>query len=395
MKKLAIIVSHPVQYYAPVFRLLTSRGLVNLRVFYTWGEKAVTKHDPGFSKTFAWDIPLLDGYAYEWVINTAADPGSHHFNGIVNPKLIASIDRFAPDALLVFGWAYRSHLRVLCHYHGRIPIYFRGDSTLLDESGSVIKRQLKTFWLKWVYRHIDHAFFVGTNNKAYFRKYGLQETQLSFAPHAVDNERFGKFAGEAVKKIRDAAGVPEDNILILFAGKFENKKSPELLMDAFLTLSGNNCHLLFAGSGPLETLLRQKATGKQHIKFMDFQNQSGMPALYQACDVFCLPSGGPAETWGLAVNEAMACGKPVVVSNKVGCAADLVTVANGGVFESGSTASLLNIFNNLLVNRKMLKLYGERSAQIIKDWNFAAFAEAIEKKIGVDPVSSANLDKKR
>src|SRR5476651_75479 len=110
MKKLAIITTHPIQYYAPVFKLLQQRGNIDIKVFYTWGDAAPDKHDPGFNQAITWDIPLLDGYNYTWVKNTATDPGSHHFNGMVNPGLIDEIKNYDANALLVIGWAYYSHL---------------------------------------------------------------------------------------------------------------------------------------------------------------------------------------------------------------------------------------------------------------------------------------------
>ncbi|RYG43910.1 MAG: glycosyltransferase family 1 protein, partial [Chitinophagaceae bacterium] len=83
MKRLAIVVTHPIQYYAPVFQALTASKQVELKVFYTWGEGSVKKFDPDFKKVIEWDIPLLEGYAYEFLTNKSSDPGTHHFRGII------------------------------------------------------------------------------------------------------------------------------------------------------------------------------------------------------------------------------------------------------------------------------------------------------------------------
>ncbi|SDE04021.1 Glycosyltransferase involved in cell wall bisynthesis [Mucilaginibacter pineti] len=379
MKKLAIITTHPIQYYAPVFRLLHERGNIDIKVYYTWGSDSLNKHDPGFSRVVDWDIPLLEGYPFEWVKNTATDPGSHHFMGIITPGLTRQLADFAPDAILVFGWAYHSHLQVIRRYHGRLPVYFRGDSTLLDESSLFIKRLMKTTFLKWVYRHIDHAFFVGTNNKAYFKKYGLKEEQLSFAPHAVDNNRFAQPRLGEAENLRIKLKIRTDEILILFAGKLEPKKGTMLLMETFLSLNPENCHLLFVGSGSLAPMLQLKAKGKEQVHFLDFQNQSAMPVLYQACDIFCLPSSGPGETWGLAVNEAMACGKPIIVSDKVGCGVDLVSAHNGVVFKAGDLVTFRQALTDLLVKKRELAILGQQSLLTIKEWTFKRVAEAIEQ----------------
>jgi len=379
--RLAIITTHPIQYYAPMFKLLNERGNINIKVFYTWGENALNKYDPGFNKTIKWDIPLLDGYSYEWVQNTSTDPGSHHYKGIINPELISQIKKWQPDAVLVYGWAYHSHLKVIRHFKNKVPVLFRGDSTLLDEQKGV-KNLIKSILLKWVYRHIDHAFYAGTNNKNYFKKYGLKENQLSFAPHAIDNFRFGADNSDDAILLRKKLAIPDHHILILFSGKLEEKKSPELLLDAFLSLKDATLHLLFLGNGVFEEKLKSKAASVQNIHFMEFQNQSVMPSIYQACDLFCLPSKGPGETWGLAVNEAMACGKAVLVSDKVGCAIDLVkNEYNGMIFKSGNLEDLSEKLNKLTTSKDLLRQYGAKSRELIMDWNFSKIAEAVENKL--------------
>jgi glycosyltransferase involved in cell wall biosynthesis len=378
LKKLAIITTHPIQYYAPVFKLLSERQKINSCVFYTLG--AENEFDKGFNKGIVWDIPLLDGYDYEWVKNTAAQPGSHHYKGIINPTLINQIEAYNPDALLIFGWSYQSHLKVIRHFKNKIPVYFRGDSNLLDKQ-SGIKSLLRFVLLKWVYRHISHAFYTGTNNKAYFKKYGLNESRLTFAPHAIDNNRFAAKREHEVKALRDNLNITDDDILILFAGKFEEKKAPGLLLQAFLNIQLLNVHLLFVGNGVLQAHLQDTAKMNPHIHFIDFQNQSYMPVVYQACDLLCLPSKGPAETWGLAVNEAMACGKAILVSDKCGCATDLVTPLNGIIFKSGDIEDLTLNLKKLVLSKNNLTALGYQSRQIIQQWNFTAIAEAIEGEL--------------
>src|SRR5262245_4022749 len=131
--KLAIVSTHAIQYNAPVFRQLAQSTLIEPKVFYTWSQTA----DGGFFDTefgakVQWDVPLLDGYEYEFVPNLASRPGPHGFFGFDNPTLVDAITRWSPDALLVYGWNNRTHLRTLRHFKGRLPVLFRGDSTLLD-----------------------------------------------------------------------------------------------------------------------------------------------------------------------------------------------------------------------------------------------------------------------
>ncbi|WP_316851304.1 glycosyltransferase family 4 protein [Pedobacter agri] len=374
MKKLAIVVTHPIQYYAPVFKLLATACA--LKVFYTLGSYTKNEmYDDGFKQIIKWDIDLLDGYEFEFLENKARRQGFHHFMGVKNPDIIQSIMSFDPDAILVYGWAYQSHLKVLRHFKGNVPIWFRGDSHLLDPK-PLWKTLTQKALLTWVYSHIDKAFYVGTANKAYFKSFGINKDQLIFAPHAVDNERFSVDRSAEAGLTRENLGVGLNETLILFAGKLEKKKGPDVLLQAFLDLKMKDVHLLFVGNGELEESLKRKAESlalkaeslKSNVHFMDFQNQSYMPVVYQACDLFCLPSSGPNETWGLAVNEAMAAGKAILVSDKVGCSKDLIHVSNGYIFMSSNLTSLQQNLRQIIGGD--LKDMGQSSKQIISKWDF-------------------------
>ena len=113
-KKLAIITTHPIQYNAPLFKLLTEKNQISIKVFYTWGEDSIKqKFDPGFQRNIEWDIPLLEGYDYAMVENVSKNPGSHHYKGIINPTLNKEIEEWGADAILIYGWNFNSHLKCL------------------------------------------------------------------------------------------------------------------------------------------------------------------------------------------------------------------------------------------------------------------------------------------
>lgn len=380
-KKLAIIVTHPIQYYAPVFQLLGNDKTIEIKVFYTWGEDSITaKYDPGFGKVIDWDIPLLEGYPYEFLKNTSAAPGSNHFKGIINPNAIERIIAFKPDAILIYGWAYQSHLRIMRHFKGKTPVWFRGDSNLLDKQDLSIKTIFKSIFLKWVYKYIDKVFYVGSANKAYFEKHGVPEKKLIFAPHAIDNERFSQNRLEEADALRKRLNISDNDILVLFAGKLEPKKNPFILLDAFLQLDIPNLHLLFVGNGILENKLKVASEVNNRIHFLPFQNQQAMPVVYQACDIFCLPSQGPGETWGLAVNEAMASGKTIIVSDRVGCSSDLVSEINGFVFSSNDLKDLKTKLLMLLKTGRIQEK-GTASREIISKWSFSKQVIAFKNEL--------------
>ena len=382
MNKLAVITTHPIQYNAPLFKLLAERGRIEVKVFYTWGESAVNKYDPGFGKHIEWDIPLLNGYSFCFVKNIAAVSGSNSFKGIDNPTLIDEIVNWKADAVLVYGWSFKSHIKAIRYFHKKIPVIFRGDSTTLNEKKG-LKKIVRTLFLKWVYSYVDYALYVGVHNKLYFKRHGLKEHQLVLAHHAVDNNRFAQPDGEykeAAKMWRHQLGVKAHELTILYAGKFEDIKNPSCLVKLSKKMADLPVKFILVGNGHLEKELKTSSRDCSNILFLDFQNQLTMPVVYRLCDLFILPS--KSETWGLSVNEAMACGKGILVSDKCGCAADLVTNdENGYIFNIEQIDDLVVGIKSLLDHRERVKIMGLASSRKIENFSFVNTVRAIEMTI--------------
>jgi glycosyltransferase involved in cell wall biosynthesis len=381
MKKLAIILTHPIQYFSPLFKLLTERGVIQIKVFYTWPQAVKGFKDKDFGKQIEWDIPLLDGYNYALVKNTSKNPSSKTWRGINTPSLINEVNAYNPDAIMVFGWKLKSHFQLMRYFKGRIPIWFRGDSNLLDEQPG-IKTKLRRLILKIVYKYIDKAFYVGQNNFNYYLAHGLKKNQLKFAPHAIDNERFfhDEHSKEETEKWRSKLGFTNKDRVILFCGKLEPKKNPLFLVNAIINHNKTNeqkVGLVVVGNGILEAEVTKLASQDNNIKILPFQNQSLMPVIYRLGNIFCLPSQGPEETWGLSVNEALASGVAVLVSNKVGCAVDLVSDNVGRIFKSNDYADFETKLNELLkqgISATVCK-------KSISKWNYSAICKSIESEL--------------
>lgn len=344
LPRLAIVLSHPIQYYSPWFRWLKSNTPLEFRVFYLWDFGATARRDPQFQTTFKWDLDLLSGYEHEFVPNASSDPGTHHFGGLRNPALLDRLAAWEPAAVLVFGYAWASHLRVIAWARWRrIPLLFRGDSHFL---GRGLPSLASRWALRLLYRQFAAFLPVGCSNRDYFAALGVPERRLFFAPHAVDHGLFDPSLAahrESAAALRTALGLAASTRVVLFAGKFVAAKQPRELLAAFLALRPRNAALVFVGDGPEKGALidaaRSAVPGSVH--FLPFANQSEMPARLLLADVFALPSRGHYETWGLAVNEAMHMGVPALVSTLVGCQRDLVDNGETGwVFEAGLPSSL-------------------------------------------------------
>lgn len=379
--KLAIVTTHPIQYNAPWFKLLAAEPNISVKVFYTWEQSNTNeKFDPGFGKVVSWDIPLLEGYDYTFVRNTSEAPGSHHFKGIVNPTLNKEIEDWGAEAVLVFGWPFKSHLACIKYFKGKIPVLFRGDSTLLDEKRGA-KQFLRRLFLRYVYSFVDYALYVGTNNKKYFLAHGLHEKQLVFVPHAVENSRFVEkkegYISEAINW-REELGIRPDDFVVLFAGKFNHKKNPFFLLDLAQKLPGGSFKFVLVGNGELEQDLKNAATDDRFI-FLDFQNQSKMPVVYQLADVFILPSVGPGETWGLAINEALASDKYVVATTKAGGAVDLIkNNVNGLVIEPHDIAAAAEYITRLTGQRQEAENIAENK-RILEEYSFNNIVQQVKQ----------------
>jgi glycosyltransferase involved in cell wall biosynthesis len=379
--KLAVLCTHPIQYYAPVFRELAARSEIELKVFYGWDGPGKSI-DPGFGVAVKWDIPLLDGYKHEFVPNISESPGSHHFYGIDLPTLNSRIEDWNADALLVYGWSYKAHLAAIRHFVGKLLLLFRGDSNLLDESWG-FRRFVRRWYLRSIYKHVDVALAVGTNNRVYYEALGLSSDRIVFAPHAVDNARFDSNAGDKEVKAseyRDGLGIKADQAVVLFVGKLEAKKAPELLLTAFEGLPADSkVHLVFVGTGELESQL--KLTKNPNVHFLGFQNQTDMEVIYRVADLVALPSRGPGETWGLALNEAMACGRAVLATNRVGAACDLIMPGrNGWIVQANDLDDLTRALREAVVlGRPVLHQMGTESQKIISNWSIPIQVDAIVK----------------
>ena len=359
-KKLAVVTTHPIQYNAPLFKLMSNELDFETMVFYTWGEASIgSKYDPDFGQEIEWDIPLLDGYQYTFVDNVSDDPGSHHFNGIINPTLNREIQAWHADVVWVWGWAFNSHLKVLRNFKGKVPVWFRGDSTLLNEPlGLSLRKIARRLFLRWVYKHIDKAFFVGAHNKAYFFAHGLQDSQLVFAPHAIDNERFKDPTGilaEDARNWRRDLEIADNKKILIYVGKFEQKKNPLFFKKIVAKLEDEDFVGIMVGNGSLEDELRNSASS--NLLFLPFQNQSKMPVVYRLADVLILPSKGPGETWGLVMNEALASGIKVLASHNCGGAIDLLDETR--IFQLNESDVVNKIYEVLRESKKKNVIYKE------------------------------------
>jgi glycosyltransferase involved in cell wall biosynthesis len=389
-KRIAFVVSHPIQYTVPLYRRLARRDDVEIKVFFTWHAAAQAVDDRGFGRPVAWDIPLTDGYDFEPVPNVASDPGTHKFLGLRNPALLDRVMSWQPDVVHITGWAWLSHLQLLHTLSRRgVRTLFFGDSHLLGGKSNGPRWWIKSAVLRQVYSWPTACLFTGSANRAYFETFGVQPQRLYPCPHSIDVGRFANPAAqgeEEAARWRSELGIAREQKVLLFAGKFDANKRPAQLMRTVAELHDGEIVLVLVGAGALQAEIDAiAASDPARFRVLPFQNQSRMPIVYRLGDIFIMPSA--AESWGIAVNEALACGRPVVVSDGAGCAADVVDATCGRIFPRNDWSALGRAIEELKQNGDTLSAMGRAAAT--RAWTFDVAATEVALLAAVNEICAA------
>ena len=373
LHRLAYLVSHPIQYQAPLLRQIAQDPEIALKVFFCSDATLRQYHDPGFGQTVAWDTPLTEGYDYEvlpaW--GGQAPPGLWR---PFNHGLARHLRKGRYDALWIHGYARPFHLAsMLAAKALGAKVLLRDEVNALSNPRSAAKTKLKRSFFRAQDQLCDAYLAIGTMNRDYYRSQGIDDSKIFPVPYAVDNDRFSVSDPAAKAALRNTLELEPDRPVVLFSAKLITRKRPADLLEAFLALdqaAARRPYLLFVGDGALRGELEGQADGHEAVRFLGFRNQSELPGLYDLADLVVLPS--EREAWGLIVNEAMNAGCAIVVSDRVGAGPDLVeTGLNGFITPVGDTAALQSALAEALADPERLAAMGRKSREIIADWGFA------------------------
>jgi glycosyltransferase involved in cell wall biosynthesis len=387
----AFVTSHPIQYQIPVFRYLAAREDLEFIVLFAMLPDAASQ-GAGFGVAFEWDIPLLEGYNYRVLNNVASSPGVTHFKGCDTPEIKSVLQELQIDVVVVNGWVVKACLQTLwaCKRLG-IPCIVRGEANNLRH-----RPWWKRFLQRQLVRRFDAFLPIGKASRQFYRSHGISDDRMFDAPYCVENERFARAATAAEpqrSELRAKWNIPENAICFLYCGKFEMKKHPLELVEAFLNAhraleqsvpDSRPLHLLMVGDGELRADCEQLAfrySPLAAITFAGFLNQSEIVDAYVACDMLVLPSD-VGETWGLVVNEGMACGLPAIVSDQVGCATDLIqSDVTGWVFPFSDWDKLSSLLINAFQDPQHLRTMGVHCRRQITAYSPKAAADGIAKAV--------------
>ena len=376
--RLAYLVTHPIQYQAPLLRRIAADPEIDLTVFFASTISVGRFYEKSFGREIAWESDLLEGYRHEFLPALGRRDRLSFWRPLsygLGRRLKAG--RF--DALWIHGYARAPHLTaMLTAKRLGIKVLIRDETSETSTRRGPLRRAVKWVFLKALGWLADGYLAIGSRNRSYYRAHGIPADRIFDMPYAVDNEGIraaGAADHGAVAARRAALGLAPDTLVILFVGKLVPRKAPDLLLDAYARLCRGRAHppaaLLFAGDGALRPVLeaRTRALCLDQVGFLGFTTQADLPVHYGLADIFVLPS--LMDPFPLVVMEAMNGGCAMVLSDRVGGAPDLVIDGeNGYVVETGDVAGLAEALGTLVADPGRCRAMGRRSLEIVDGWSF-------------------------
>jgi glycosyltransferase involved in cell wall biosynthesis len=380
----AYIITHPIQYYTPVLQHLAQMAPDQVQVFYCSGELESSHSQAGFGVPYRWDLPLLEGYRYRFLVNRAARPSTTSFGGLDNPELGRIVASGVYSAVVVNGWHFKSAWRTMlaCWRH-RVPVLIRSDSHLrgIGDLSKLAKWPLHRSFIP----RLDGCLAAGSWSRDYFENYGASAKQIFTIPHCVDNRRFEHdmhLLRPRREELRRQWGIPAGATVFLFAGKFIPVKRPCDFVSAIGLSAAEAPSVvgLMAGDGPLRAQCEEQARrAGASVRFTGFLNQTRIAEAYAAADAVVVPSA--SETWGLVVNEAMASGLPCIVSDYVGCGPDVIDRGlTGDIYPAGEVDALSALMVRYAGSGTLVNM-GREAQRKIESYSVEAAASALCKAV--------------
>jgi glycosyltransferase involved in cell wall biosynthesis len=351
--RIVAFLSHPIQYFSPLWAELSARPGVELLVCYYSAQGARAQFDPGFGQAVAWNIDLLDRHDHmflprQWPTRDPLDSRPQAINsGIVE------VLRRGWDAAFINGYVHANNWLVLaaCRQLG-IPVMCFADSNPQTERGKPRSRLLaKRAFLSLVLPRITAFLAAGGQTRKYFEHYGVRPESIFISPYAVDVARFRSTVADAgparIAALRASWGVPGGKRVVMFCGKLVPWKRPFDLVDAVERLQRDDCVAVFVGAGELREAIERRASPR--VRLAGFINQAEIPLALAAADVLVLPS--EVEPYGMVVSEALVLGIPAIASDACGChgrESALQHGVSGFVYPTGDVAALAGYISQLL-----------------------------------------------
>ena len=375
-RRVGFVNSHPIQYFVPLYRRINQSADLEAVPIYLTDHSIRGDYDPGFKQKLQWDIDLLSGTDPVFVAGARSRKLAPGPLRMLAPGIMASVCKARLDALVIHGHNFgANHLATVAAKVLGIPVFSRSE-THLELPFAANRLALRQAIIPRYYGLLDGFLTIGTRNREFYRAMGVPERKIFDFPYTVDNDRMtaaSRLEPEERRELRATLGLREGVPAIIYASKFMTRKHPDQVIEAVRRLRAENldCDLLMVGSGEMDAALRAQAAtlpGAPAV-FTGFINQTELPRLFGASDIFVLPA--QAEPWGLIVNEAMCAGLPIVASREIGSVTDLVGDGdNGMVFDAGDLDGFVAALRPVVSDPARRAQMGARSLERIAAWNY-------------------------
>jgi len=384
--RVLVVATHPVQYAVHLFRLMAQHPEIDFTVAYCTMRGAEAAHDSEFGATVQWDIPLLDGYRWIHVPNRGS--GKDSFFGLRNPGLRKLIREGNFDAINCHVSYLRASFWIafFAARAGGAGFLFGTDATsLTSRDGRSWKATVKRWLWPRLFRLADQVAMPSAAGVALMKSLGIPEERISLTPFVVDNDWWIAQAKNSDRAVTRATwSVTNTQRVVLFCAKLQNWKRPLDLLRAFASANLPDSVLVFAGEGPQreEIVAEAAALGiAQGVRMLGFVNQSQLPAVYAAADLFVMPS--EYDPCPVVVCEAMVCGLPVILSDQIRGRFDLVKPGcTGEIFPCGDVPALTAALRTLLSDSGTLASFSNNACARMTTWspheNITATVEAVK-----------------
>lgn len=383
--RVAWLATHPIQYQTPLLRRIARSPGISLKAIFFSDFSVRSYHDKEFDKIISWDLPMLEGFEYQFLNYIDNSKLSFSFMAPRVPQLKKILNREHFDIVVIQGWNHYGYLLAAWHaQRAGLKVLLRCEATDHVEGSKGFKRLVRDFFLKQLFRRVNCFASIGQHNRNFYLKRGVPESCIVKMPYCVDNDYFREKAAKAdIKLLRSELGINDNQPIILYASKLMQRKRADLLLEAYSRLPEPRPWLIFVGDGELRPVLEAhiQKLSINRVLLLGFRNQSILPNFYALADVFVLPSIN--ETWGLVVNEAMNAGCAIIATDHVGCAIDLVSDGdNGFIIKKDDVTSLAQALLDALADRRYITM-GKKSIMRIASWGIEQNIQGLQAALSI------------
>jgi len=364
--KIAVVVTHPIQHFCPMYKSWSEETDWSLKVFFGSNKGSTSYYDPYFKKELEWNNLYLESFPHVFLTENCGPQSSGH-GAILN--LEQELQTYDPDIVVIYGYAQKLS-RIALHWSNS-----NGKKSLIISDGELrhqetaLKRSLKSWYLKAYFKKIDGFLTVGDANEHYYKHYGVPPRKLFRSPFPIDIYTYKPLLSQKQllsQKFREQYQIKPDEVICSMVGKLIGKKQQIKLIESLAFVQDVRIITILAGSG--ETMPQLEAASKQlknhRVVFTGFLAPENLPGLYAATDIYVHTS--LREPHSLAISEAVYMGCPAIISHTTGSYGsfdDVRHAINGFVYDQQNIKELGHYLQILAKNHILRESFSRESSK--------------------------------